>query len=405
MKNQGSFSDIYDLVSTLPVFSDHEHHRTDEFFLSKMTLDRLFQNSYVAWTGYTPNETTESRKKFLDNVRFNSYFIWFEKGLQKVYGIEEPVTVESWEGISQKVEDAYSKDRDFHWKTLKQSGYEKLVQDSYWNPGDDNGHEEILIPTFRIDKFMYGYHPEVIAPDEFMTWERYGFTGGSLDDYVEMMKDIVRKQYKRGKVVALKCAEAYYRTIAFLPDDKESAKKVFGMHPSSVTREQELVFSNYIFNRCCELAAELDIPFQVHTGLARLSGSQPMKLEPVIAKYPDTNFVLFHSGYPWVHEVAGLAHNYRNVFPSLTWTATISTTAAVRALHEFIDTASSINKITWGSDCWVPEESTGALLAWRYIVAKVLSERLNDRLIHANDVEILAKKLMHGNGRGIYLKI
>jgi predicted TIM-barrel fold metal-dependent hydrolase len=250
---------------------------------------------------------------------------------------------------------------------------------------------------------MYGSHAESVAPDDFVPWARYGFTGKTLDDYLELMRETIRARHRAGKVVALKCAEAYQRPIQFMPDDRAAAQQIFGAHPSSVTREQHLLFGNYIFNRCCELAAELDLPFQIHTGLGNLSGSQPMHLIPVIERHPKTRFVLFHAGYPWTHEVAGLAHNYPNAYPSLTWTATICTAAAVRALHDFIDVAPSINTITWGSDCRIAEESVGALLAWRHIVATVIAERLEDGRLRPLDAHVLARKLLFENGWRVYL--
>jgi hypothetical protein len=198
-----NYNHIYKFVSSLPVFSDHEHHQTNDFFTEKMSMDRLFQNGYTSWTGFVPDGTEESRKVFLDNVRFNSYYVWFEKGIQWLHGFDEPITVENWGKISQGIEQTYRNDKDFHWKALMNNGYEKLIQDSHWNPGDNEGHDEILIPAFRIDKFMHGYHAEVIAPDEFKTWERYGFEGGTLTEYVDMMKHIITKQYLDGKVAAL----------------------------------------------------------------------------------------------------------------------------------------------------------------------------------------------------------
>ena len=193
-----------------------------------------------------------------------------------------------------------------------------------------------------------------------------------------------------------------HRPISFLPDDREAAERAFGKSPEKITREEKILFGNYIFNRFCELAEQMDVPFQVHTGLAQLSGSNPMNLEPIIARYPKTRFVLFHSGFPWIHEAAGLAHNYPNVLPSLTWTATICTSAAVRALQDFIDVAPSVHTIAWGSDCWTAEESVGALLAWQHVAARAIGERLDHGLLRAAEAESLARKLMFENGRGIY---
>lgn len=398
------FKSIYRFVASLPAFSDHDHHQTDAFFRKAMSLDRLLQNSYVAWTGFAPDGSRTSREALLDHARFNTYFVWIEKGIQAVHGIRDRITLDTWEKLSRRIRDAYRRDPDFHWNALRRHGYETLVLDTFWNPGDDGGHPELFKPTFRIDKFMYGHHAEAVAPNEFIPWQRYGFKGGRFDDYLELMSATIRARHRAGRAVALKCAEAYNRSISFQPDDRAAARRAFGVSPDRITPEQKILFGNSIFNRCCELAAELDIPFQVHTGLAQLSGSQPMNFEPTILRHPRTRFVLFHSGFPWTHQVAGLAHNHPNVLPSLTWTATICTAAAIRALHDYIDVARSINTITWGSDCWTAEESVGALLAWRFIVATVLAERLEDGRLVRKDAEALARKLMFENGRRVYLK-
>jgi hypothetical protein len=48
------------------------------------------------------------------------------------------------------------------------------------------------------------------------------------------------------------------------------------------------------------------------------------------------------------------------------------------------------------------EESVGSQLAWRWIVAKALAQRLSDGLLSQRDAECLARKLMYENGRGVY---
>jgi len=390
-------------IDSLVAFSDHEHHLEDSFFSEAVTLEKLLNNSYVSWTHFSSDGTQQSRRALLDNVRFNSYFTWFTKGLQHVHGIDHPIDLDNWDTVSALISRRYAADPDFHWKALLDAGYEKLIQDSYWNPGDDGGHPQVFAAALRIDKFMYGFHGESIAPNDFHVWKRYGFDGGSLEDYVDNMRQIIISRFRSGQIVALKCAEAYNRPIDFQPDDKNTAEQAFGTAPDKIQWHQFIAFGNYIFNRCCELAGELDIPLQVHTGLGQLPGSQPMNLVSTIARHPKTRFILFHAGYPWTDQVAGIIHNYPNALPSLTWLPIISTAAAIRTLHEFIEVGSSINRITWGSDCWVPEESVGAMLAWRFVVGKVLAERLVDGLICASDAEAIARKLMYENGRTVYL--
>jgi predicted TIM-barrel fold metal-dependent hydrolase len=402
MQEQDAFKGLAEYVNSLPVFSDHEHHLPDAFFARKVTLDELVNSSYVSWTGHRLDGGRPAREALLEHTRFNSYFTWFERGLARVHGIDVPLTVENWETISARVGRTYGADQDFHWRVLKDHGYERQILDSYWNPGDDNGHPEIFVPTFRIDKFMYGTHAESVAPDDFVPWQRYGFSGGELEDWVELMRRTIRTAAASGRAVALKCAEAYCRTVDFQPDDAAAARRAFGVPFQALEPQSQVLFGNYIFNRCCELAEELNLPFQIHTGLAKLATSQPLNFEPTIQRYPRVRFVMFHAGYPWTHQAAGLAHNYANAYPSLTWLVSIAPSVAVRTLHEFIEVACSINTITWGSDAWTTEESVGALLAWRWVVAKTLAQRLADGLLTARDAECLARKLMYENGRQVY---
>lgn len=389
-------------IETVPVFSDHEHHQPDALFREPVSLDSLLAQSYVGWLGHTPGNTPESRAAYLDHVRHNTYFVWFEKGFCAAHGVEGPITAENWDELSALARAAHRENPDLHVELLRRAGYERLILDTYWNPGDDNGHPDLFWPAFRIDKFMYGHHPDSADPDGFNPWERYGFTGGSLDDYVEHMRGVIRARHAAGKVAAFKCAEAYRRPVTYAEDDRGAAKAVFGHRPGKISPELARLFGNYIFNRCCELAGELGVPFQIHTGLAQLTGSDPMHLAPVLERHSGVRFVLFHAGYPWVHTVAGLAHNYPNACPSLTWMPTISTSAAVRALQEFLDVAQSARTITWGGDCWTAEESTGALMAWRWVVARTLGERMDAGLLRPRDAEALAVALLRGNNLHVY---
>jgi len=63
----------------------------------------------------------------------------------------------------------------------------------------------------------------------------------------------------------------------------------------------------------------LDLPVQIHTGLAKLQGSDPLLLDNVISGYPDVRFVLFHGGFPWIYNTVTLAHNYANVIIDFNW--------------------------------------------------------------------------------------
>lgn len=51
-------------------------------------------------------------------------------------------------------------------------------------------------------------------------------------------------------------------------------------------------------------------PFQIHTGHARIQGSNPMNLLNLIEAMPKTKFILFHGGYPWIGETGAIMQRH-----------------------------------------------------------------------------------------------
>ena len=70
-------------------------------------------------------------------------------------------------------------------------------------------------------------------------------------------------------------------------------------------------------------------------------------MEPLLQEFPEVTFDLFHGGYPWIHEVAALAHNYPNVRLNLTWLPHLSTEAAVGAIKEWLQARPQADRISW----------------------------------------------------------
>ena len=81
---------------------------------------------------------------------------------------------------------------------------------------------------------------------------------------------------------------------------------------------------------------------------------------------------------------------------------TVKLHAAVEALHEYIEIAQSIDRISWGSDTWTSEEAYGALLAYEHVVASVLAEKVTAGYINFRDAETIAEKLMYKNALETY---
>ncbi len=394
---------IYDellfYMENLPVISTHSHHM-NVIDSGGLDLDALLRNSYVNWCGVPFDETLASRRDFLDKVRYNSYFIWLQKSLQAIYHMDEPLTAENWDVFSNKIREA-NKDTGKHIELLKSvCRYEKIILDAYWDPGSNNGYPELFTPAFRVNMFFFGYSPEVEDHSGKNALRIYNKEIKDIDEYVAFMRYAIQEKKQLG-CVALKSAIAYDRGLDFTEATKDQAQKALGCKGHMADTDDIKAFQDYIFFQVCKIAAEFDLPFQCHTGLGKLEKSNAMWLQEAIVKNPDTKFVLFHCSYPWLDDVNGLLHLYPNVYPDLCWLPLISTSAAVRMLHELIEVG-TIDKICWGCDTWTSEESYGALLAIRQVLADVLTDKINAGYLNLNDALVIADNLLLKNARKLY---
>jgi len=273
------------------------------------------------------------------------------------------------------------------------------LEDCYWNSGSDVGYPEFITPVYRLDMWMQGFHPDSFPQVLINPHTVFGEIK-SFDRYLEILEHEIRS--RRPQIAALKCASAYQRTIAFEPVTYEQAADVFMKNPTSLTEQQRNIFGDYIMQFALRLAKELDLPVQIHTGLALLSGSNPLLLEGLIARHPDNRFVLFHGGFPWIYETAGLLHNYSNVLIDINWLPLISTSAAAQALHVYIDVLQDSGNIAWGGDTWTSEEACGASMAFRNLLARVLTEKIERDGWRTTDAERFADKIMFENALNIY---
>jgi len=397
-----TYRTLYRLIDTLPVVSSHEHHQTDDF-QRQLTLDRMIEKSYVGWRGLLPGTDPTSRAVFLAQCRHSSYYVWLEKGIQRVHGFSEKITADNWDEISARISGTHAANPTAHIDILRNVGrYRRAVQDTYWAYGSDIGHPEIFSPTMRTDMFVRCFHPDVLDHDDNNPFVHYpDAPREDFADYLDFLQALFTRWHGAG-AVALKSASAYERSLAYGAGDRAAAAAVFGRPPETVSAPEGSAYEEFMFNWFCELAVKLDVPFQIHTGLGQLAGSRPLLFESTIARYPQLHFVLFHMGYPWYHEIAGLAHNYKNVSMDMVWGPIISPSAAVAALHQYLEVARSSDLIAWGSDTWTSEDAVGALLAWQYVLATVLAQKVDDGYFDMAEAEVLAHKLMYRNAARIY---
>jgi predicted TIM-barrel fold metal-dependent hydrolase len=399
MNLQDIYHDLMAFMSGLKVISTHSHHLKDEEFRD-FTLTRLLNNSYVAWSGLNLEDTFESRKQYLESVKYKSYFVWLHKALSELYSIQEPLTAGNWDFVSDKINKKHH-DINFHLSLLKNTcGYEKIILDTYWNPGSDNGHPEIFSPAYRINQFLFGYERHTKDHNGNNPFDYFPKDVRDIDEYMSYVRKIIQLKKEQG-CVALKSALAYDRSLDFRETDKDKAQKAFGTGRHKVTEADIRHFGDYVFFEICRIAGEMDLPIQCHTGSGIYRNTNALQLYDVIRENPRTTFVLFHGGYPWSEDVCALVHYFPNIYPDLCWMPLLEASASIRLLDSLVEICLS-DRICWGCDTWTSEESLGALLAVRFVLAKVLSQKVLDGYFSIQDARIIISNILYNNPQKLY---
>ena len=380
-------------MTTLPVINTHSHHLPP--WQRPVRLPEHLANSYVGWRELA-FDTPEARAISFGQLRAHAPFVWWAKGLQAAWDMEQPLTAASWAAYEDKATTLHQ-DEGFDRQLLARCNYERVLLDAYNNPGYDNA-DNLYSPVLRVNSFLYGYNSIAKDHNNNNPFQLYSLEVDTLEDYIEAMERVVLQKQRSG-CVALKAALPYDRGLDMDTVDMETARGVFGRR--DVTPAEEKAFGDFIFGELCRIAAETQLPMQIHTGLGMLYKSNPMQLLGVINRFSDTRFVLFHGGFPWTDEMPGLLFNHNNVYADLCWLPQLSPTAAVQFVRVALEAGLS-DRITWGCDTWTAEESMGALMAGRWVVAKALDAMVEDGYLGEADACAVARMIMADNARGLY---
>ncbi|HLN32596.1 MAG TPA: amidohydrolase family protein [Gemmataceae bacterium] len=160
-------------------------------------------------------------------------------------------------------------------------------------------------------------------------------------------------------------------------------------------------FEDFIFWQLTALSARYGLPFQIHTGDARIEGSNPMLLVDLIHANPQTKFILFHGGYPWISETEAIAMRYSHVWVDSCWLPTINYSMAKRAYHEWLDVIPS-NRIFWGADRNHAEGIYGATEFTRRCLAEVLAEKADRGDLHEDYALRIGKQILRENAFALF---
>ena len=398
---------LKEFILSIPIINTHSHHVSREtvdngkykMYDGKYNLDTILCNSYVSWAGVSFDSSYDGRERYLSKVRYKHYFKALEKALSELYELPDRITADNWDEFNRVIE---QKDQTMPLFDLlrEKCRYERIILDAIWEPGMDWGRPDLFVPTFRINAFLNGYNRDHRDMDDMSIDSVLPQVPGDIDEYIEAMREIITGKV-RSDSVAIKSANAYERGLDYFKTTRDKAQRVFECKPGMWTDEDVSHFQNYVFYNICDIATELDIPFQIHAGLGLLKKTNAIQMVDVINEHPDTKFVLFHGGYPWTQDLAGMLHYYPNVYSDICWLPLVSPTASEFALSEMLEIATS-DKVFWGCDTLTYEESFGARDTMSEVVANVLSSKVDKGYYSMSEAELIIRNILFNNPNELY---
>jgi len=209
------------------------------------------------------------------------------------------------------------------------------------------------------------------------------------------------------RAIAVKIGVAYNRPIDFKLEENDDGKinELFArLKEKNVkfTQNEMIRWGNYIVTHLLGFANFKHLPVQIHTGLAYLEGSNPINLAPIMRAFPGVNFCLFHGGYPFHDQLAGLLYSVPNAYADLCWMPILNHKAAKSLLSDLISVKAGFRTFAYGGDTQTLEGSIGALITIKKILAKVLSRKIEEGKLIKEDAIELGNAMLYDNAANLF---
>lgn len=423
VKSTEVYQRIRRAIDAVPAIDTHDHLRPFDQIAERdntergrgMTLHSIWRGSYYTWTnpltGWRDGEKFDDwwarAKNNFDDARGTSFYRYVLPAFQDLYGIDfETMSDAEARQLNDKIFANYRDDAWLKDVVTNRANIELMFIDPYWARLKFERAYAFSVPVLNVTTMVDGYHAESFSnpldsPYDFAA--RNGKSINSLDDYLATL-DMIFQKAVESDVACLKSTLAYQRTLDFANVPKERAAKVFGRKKSELSDAEIKEFQDYIFWRICELSAKHELPFQVHTGQARIQGSNPMLLVDLIQANPKTKFVLFHGGFPWVGETGVIAMKYRNVWVDSVWLPQLSYTMAKRAYQEWLEMFPS-DRIMWGADTVNAEGIYAGTVFTRQCLAEALAEKVLRHELREEHAIRIGAQVMRENALKLFPKL
>ena len=420
VKETPAYRRIKAAIDAAPAVDSHDHLRPMELFPRdptpngpQVTLHSIWAASYFSWTsrvgdwpeGRRFDDWWTEAKPVFANARPPSVYRYLLPAWKDLSGVDfDAITDEQARALDEQIRRNYA-DPKWPAEVVRRANIELMLIDPYWARLDLDHcfpREPFAVPVLNVTTLLSAHHPGNLDDPSNPFWfaRKHGLKIDGFDDYLAVVGAIFDKAVAV-RAVCLKSTQAYLRDLRYANVPKDRALRAWGKSPREVAPEDRRDFEDFMMWHLVNLSARYGLPFQIHTGQARIQGSNPILLADLIEANPRTTFILFHGGYPWVGETAVMAQRFKNVYIDSNWLAQLSYTTARRAYQEWLDAVPS-NRILWGADNTYPEALYGATATTRQCIAEALAEKVVRGELREEDACRVARQIIRENALELF---
>lgn len=417
------YENILSEVKKLPIIDTHEHLDMEEHRVKKgVDLFSLFMTHYASSDLISAGMPVEDMDKLRGNqldidekwrifkpywerAKNTSYCQCLLIAVKDIYGIDD-INDFTYQELNARI--VSMNKPGLYRRILKDMSHIELsICDVYW-PDPFLLDEEFYRPAARFDEFIFVESSDDISALE----KRHGRYINSLNQWVRLLEDTMKKYKEKYHICAVKSGLAYSRILRYERTDYSEAEAIFNQLLSArgVGSEfciQTKPLQDYMMHKVVQIASEMDLPIQIHTGLQEGNGnvitnSNPSHLINLFMDYPQARFDIFHAGYPYGGELSAIVKNFPNVYADMCWTHIISREYAVRILEEWLDTIPANKIFGFGGDYIFVEGVYGHQVIARENIARALANKVEKGYIKEGQCLDIAQRLLYQNPKEFF---
>jgi hypothetical protein len=395
------YDELFAYADTLKVIDGHEHMVSAETHVKHYLSFWDFFSSYVVWDlysagmpkqylSYHPKNEAETIALFnviepyLPYVKYGSYMRGVNVALKKFFGVDE-INRSNYLQITRKLNE--NNTVEHYYQVFKDAHIVKLLNQCY--EGKTTGPLYANITTIAWQANMENTITKMCRKNKNMT----------LKDVMAFYDKVIKKEKEAGSY-GLK----FFPHPFIEPYDTVIAKKQFESIKHGKAFNERSTLARYIYEGEIPIAVKYNLRIAIHLGVwADITDKSPSILFPIVSKYPNAIFDVYHMGIPWVRETAFLGKNYPNVNLNLCWAYSVSESMVLNSLDEWIDVVPT-NKITaFGGDLiTLPENVVGELEVAKQDLCTVLARRIVRQRMNVPDAKNILKAWFYDNPARIY---